>query len=55
MMFQETHSLPESTIGIHWYAGANQKYNQSINHLNFKDTPCTITKYIGEVYEGINI
>ena len=35
MMFKETHKLPDECIGIHWYAGNNQYYNNLITHENY--------------------
>jgi len=44
--------LPKKTIGIHWYAGANQQTNNRLTHNTFKEQPCTISKAIKVTYEG---
>ena len=54
MMFKETHPLPDECIGIHWYAGRNQDYNNLITHLTIDKYPCTITDLIKRVYESFN-
>ena len=49
MMFEDDVPLPEECIGIHWYAGANQDYNNLITNHNFKQMNCTITNVIRKV------
>lgn len=43
-MFGQNAALPVESIGIHWYAGENQKHNNRITENNFRDFRCTITR-----------
>jgi hypothetical protein len=45
-----THTLPPSQIGIHWFAGSpiSQKFNKLLNPNTWKDYPCTFTKHLHE-------
>lgn len=43
--------LPKENIGLHWYGGniTSQKYNNKLNHLNYKDFDCTICYFIEKI------
>jgi len=44
--------LPKKTIGIHWFAGANQQSNNRFQHNTYKEHLCTISKAIQVTYAG---
>ena len=54
MTFKEVHPLPEECVGIHWYGGANQSYNNYYTHYNFRKNDCTISRVIESIYESID-
>ena len=51
LLFHRRVKLPEETIGIHWYAGNNQDFNNRITRSNYWDkrNRCTITSLIRSV------
>ena len=42
-------TLPNKCIGIHWYGGGAQEYNNIITEDNYRQHKCTISKYIERV------
>lgn len=47
-IWNESHDLPQTQLGIHWYAGAkiSQEMNAKLDPQNFREHPCTLTNYI---------
>lgn len=46
--------VPDSTIGIHWYAGhpLSQAMNNKLCEGNYKEFPCTFTTAAGRIING---
>jgi len=53
LLFESVAHLPEESVGVHWYAGGNQKYNNRITKENYwdRENRCTVTKLIKTVLE----
>lgn len=51
-LFRHRRSLPKNCVGVHWYAGANRKYNAKIDHKNFREFDCTVTEVIARCYDA---
>jgi len=54
MTFEEVHPLPDNTIGIHWYAGANTERNNQITHENWQCPKTTLSVAIGKTFHGFD-
>lgn len=51
-LFRQKKLLPSDCVGVHWYAGANRKFNEAINHRNFREFDCTVTEAVGRSYDA---
>lgn len=47
-IWDETHELPHSQLGIHWFAGAaiSQQMNRELSPATASQFPCTLTRHI---------
>ena len=47
-IWEESHELPRTQLGIHWFAGAaiSQRMNNDITPTTLTKYPCTLTNYI---------
>jgi len=50
-VFEQTHELPDETVGIHWYGGdpLSQKYNSAMNAGNYGGYKNTFTATVAKV------